>query len=180
MSTSAQSQTGVDKREASGKAITNFSVTPAHPVTAADLTKLKDTASHGTHPTAGTLRVQAGGHILDKRSYAGAKMARKPLSNENQPGIPVSFSLYYLLIIVSVKSMLRLKCISLSIPISIKDTGRTFCDAVSTNPYESAHVQPSGRKSTFSCINGSDIRSSWWPTSQWSSSRDVRIRITLR
>ena len=166
MSTSAQSQTGVDKREASERTINNFFATRAHPVSAADLTKLKDTASHGTHPTAGAVRVQAGGHILDKRSYAGAKMARKPLSNGNQLGIPVSISLYYLLIIVMItKSMLRLKCISLYIPISIKDTGRTFCDAVSTNPYESAHVQPSGRKSTFSCTHGSDIKSSSWPTS---------------
>ena len=165
MSTSAQSQTGVDKREASERAISNFVPTRAHPVSAADLTKLKDTASHGTHPTAGAVRVQAGGHILDKRSYAGAKMARIPLSNGNQPGIQVSISLYYLLIIVSVKSMLRLKLISLSIPIAITDTGRTFCDAISTNPYESTHVQPSGCKSTFSCINGSDIRSSSWPTS---------------
>ena len=102
MSTSAQSQTGVDKRGALGNAITNFVATPAHPVTAADLTKLKDTANHGTHPTAGAVKVQAGGHILDKRSYAGANLARKPLSNGNQPGIPVSICLYYLLIIVSV------------------------------------------------------------------------------
>ena len=102
MSISAKSQTGVDKREASGKAITNFSATPAHPVTAADLTKLKDTASHGTQPTTGAGRGQAGGHILDKRFYGGAKMARKPLSNGNQLGIPVSISLYYLLIIVMI------------------------------------------------------------------------------
>ena len=109
MSTSAQSQTGVDKREASERAINNFVATRAHPVSAADLTKLKDTASHGTHPTAGAVRVQAGGHILDKRSYAGAKMARKPLSNGNQPGIPVSISLYYLLIIVSVKKHVKIE-----------------------------------------------------------------------
>ena len=109
MSTSVQSQIGVDKREASERAINNFVATRAHPVSAADLTKLKDTASHGTHPTAGAVRVQAGGHILDKRSYAGAKMARKPLSDGNQPGIPVSFSLYYLLIIVSVKKHVKIE-----------------------------------------------------------------------
>ena len=102
MSTSAQSQTGVDKREASERAINNFVATRAHPVSAADLTKLKDTASHGTHPTAGAGMGQAGGHILDTRFYGGAKMARKPLSNGNQPGIPVSISLYYLLIIVMI------------------------------------------------------------------------------
>ena len=109
MSTSAQSHTGVDKREASGRAITNFVATSAHPVAAADLTRLKDTASHGTDPTAGAGRVQAGGHILDKRSYGGANMARKPLSNGNQLGIPVSISLYYLMIIVSVKNHVNIE-----------------------------------------------------------------------
>ena len=87
MSTCAQSQTGQDEDGSSSSRNPNSVAAAAHAAAAAEVAAA---ASHGVDPTAGG-NGAAGGHFLNAQVSAAAAVARNPLNNGPQRGMPVSF-----------------------------------------------------------------------------------------
>ena len=87
MSTCAQSQTGQDEDGSSSSRNPNAAAAAAH--AAAEVAAAAAAASHGVDPTAAG-NGAAGGHFLNAQVSAAAAVARNPLSNGPQRGMPVS------------------------------------------------------------------------------------------
>ena len=88
MSTCAQSQTGADEEGGAGRGAPNSVAAAAH--AAAEVAAAAAAASHGVDPTATAGNGPAGGHFLNAQVSAAAAVARNPLSNGPQRGMPVS------------------------------------------------------------------------------------------
>ena len=91
MSTRAQSQTGADEEGGAGRGAPNSVAAAAHAAAAAEIAAA---ASHGVDPTATAGNGPAGGHFLNAQVSAAAAVARNPLSNGPQRGMPVSIVSY--------------------------------------------------------------------------------------
>ena len=89
MSTCAQSQTGQDEDGSSSSRNPNAAAAAAHAAAAAEVAAAAAAASHGVDPTAPG-NGAAGGHFLNAQVSAAAAVARNPLSNGPQRGMPVS------------------------------------------------------------------------------------------
>ena len=95
MSTCAQSQTGADEEGGAGRGAPNSVAAAAHAAAAAEVAAAAAAASHGVDPTATAGNGPAGGHFLNAQVSAAAAVARNPLSNGPQRGMPVSFYIFY-------------------------------------------------------------------------------------
>ena len=88
MSTCAQSQTGQD--EDGSSSARNPAAAAAQAAAAAEVAAAAAAAAtHGVDPTAGG-NGAAGGHFLNAQVSAAAAVARNPLNNGPQRGMPVS------------------------------------------------------------------------------------------
>ena len=93
MSTCAQSQTGQDE-DGSSSRNPNSVAAAAHAAAAAEVAAAAAAASHGVDPTAAG-NGAAGGHFLNAQVSAAAAVARNPLNNGPQRGMPVSFDTFF-------------------------------------------------------------------------------------
>jgi hypothetical protein len=89
MSTCAQSQTGTDE-DGNVSRNPNSVAAAAHAAAAAEVAAAAAAASHGVDPTVGSGNGPAGGHFLNAQVSAAAAVARNPLNNGPQRGMPVS------------------------------------------------------------------------------------------
>ena len=89
MSTCAQSQTGPDE-DGNGTRGNQNSIAAAQAAAAAEVAAAAAAASHGVDPTVGSGNGPAGGHFLNAQVSAAAAVARNPLNNGPQRGMPVS------------------------------------------------------------------------------------------
>merc|ERR1712038_1594228 len=87
MSTCAQSQTGQDEDGSSSSGNPNAAATAAHAAAAAEVAAAAAAASHGVDPTTAG-NGAAAGHFLNAQVSAAAAVARNPLSNGPQRGMP--------------------------------------------------------------------------------------------
>ena len=90
MSTCAQSQTGPDEDGNGSRGNPNSVAAAAHAAAAAEVAAAAAAASHGVDPTVASGNGPAGGHFLNAQVSAAAAVARNPLNNGPQRGMPVS------------------------------------------------------------------------------------------